>query len=173
MKPWKRSATAILATLTLLASFAVAQQTSNTTANETGGTPAKHMHHGMWGHPFAGRMAQQLNLTDTQKQQIKTLLQSEKPTIQPLTASLASDRKAMWEATASGKFDETQVRSIANQQAQTMAQLMVERERIKSKIYNTVLTADQKTKADQMLAQFEARRAERQQKHQTQSQPQQ
>ncbi len=96
------------------------------------------------------RIAQYLNLTDAQKGQIKTMWQAEKPTMQPLLQQLAENRKAMLAATANGKFDEAAVRNIANQQANVIAQLTVERERLISQVYNQVLTPEQRTKADQL-----------------------
>ncbi len=104
-----------------------------------------------------GRIAQYLNLTDAQKSQVQTMWQAEKPTMQPLLQQLADNRKAMLAATANGKFDEAAVRTIATQQANVMAQLAVERERLISQVYNQVLTPEQRTKADQ----FRQKRADR------------
>jgi periplasmic protein CpxP/Spy len=103
------------------------------------------------------RIAAYLNLTDAQKAQIKQMWQAEKPTVQPLLEQLAANRKSMLAATANGKFDEAAVRNIAAQQASVMSQLAVERERLISQVYNQVLTADQRAKADQ----FRQKRADR------------
>jgi Spy/CpxP family protein refolding chaperone len=62
---------------------------------------------------------------------------------------------------ASGPFDENKTRALATQNAQTMIDLQVEHERIKSEILQ-ILTADQKTK----LAQIEASHAARMSQHQ-------
>jgi len=113
--------------------------------------PGKGMHRGGWGRHgmFLRHMARELNLTDAQKAQIKSLAQAERPAIQPLVQQLAGLRKQMLTATANGAFDQEKVQAIANQQAQILAQLMVARQQLQSKIYNTVLTSDQKAKADQ------------------------
>jgi Spy/CpxP family protein refolding chaperone len=103
------------------------------------------------------RIAAYLDLTDAQKTQVKQMWQAEKPAVQPLLEQLSANRKAMLVATANGKFDETAVRNIATQQANVMSQLAVERERLISQVYNQVLTADQRTKADQ----FRQKRADR------------
>ncbi len=105
-----------------------------------------HGHRGM----LMGRMARQLNLTDAQKAQIKSLRDQERPAIQPLLQQLAANHKEMLAATANGNFDEAKVRSIAGQEGQIMAQLLVARQQMMSKIYNTVLTSEQKVKFDQL-----------------------
>ena len=102
---------------------------------------------------FGERMAAELGLSDQQKTQIKTILQNEKTKVQPLRDQLRTEHQQMAALTKGGAFDETQVRNLANQEAQTQANLIVERERVKSEIYQ-VLTPDQRTKADQMQAQF-------------------
>ncbi len=105
-----------------------------------------HGHRGM----LMGRLTRELNLTDAQQAQIKTLRQQQRPVIQPLLQHLAANHQEMLAATAKGSFDEAKVRSIANQQGQIMAQLLVARQETMSKIYNTVLTSEQKAKFDQL-----------------------
>lgn len=106
-----------------------------------------------WSGHRHGRMeylAKQLDLTDAQKAQIKTMMQAQKATVRPLMQQMAQNRLAMLNATASGAFDQARVQAIANQQSQLMAQLQVQRAQLHSQIYNQVLTADQKAKADQL-----------------------
>jgi Spy/CpxP family protein refolding chaperone len=124
------------------------------------------------GRHFGERMAAELGLTDQQKTQIQQILQNEKANVQPLREQLRNQHQQMLAATRGGAFDEPQVRTIANQQAQTQANLMVEREKVKAEIYK-VLTPDQRAKADQLQAQFanRGRRGLRGQK--TQAPPQQ
>ena len=100
----------------------------------------------MFGH--MGWIARKLDLTDTQKTQLQAAIQAERPNFEPLVKQLAANHQQMLVATRGGNFDEAQVRTLANQQAQTLADLMVIRERVIAKVYSTVLTADQKTKAD-------------------------
>ena len=107
----------------------------------------------MFGHRL-GWIARKLDLTDTQKTQIESMIQAERPNFQPLVKQLAAEHQQMLAATRGGSFDEAQVRPLANQQAQTLADLMVIRERVISKVYNTVLTPDQKTKADALRQQM-------------------
>ncbi len=97
-----------------------------------------------------GYLAKELNLTDAQKAQIKTMAQAQRATVRPLMQQMAQNRLAMLNATASGAFDQAKVQAIANQQSQIMAQLAVQKASFRSQIYNQVLTADQKAKADQL-----------------------
>jgi len=101
----------------------------------------------MFGHHM-GWIARKLDLSDAQKTQIQSLIQAERPNFAPLMKQLAANHQQMLVATRGGSFDEAQVRTLASQQAQTLAELMVIRERVISKAYNTVLTPDQRTKAD-------------------------
>lgn len=107
----------------------------------------------IFGHRM-GWIARKLDLSDAQKTQIQSMIQAERPNFEPLVKQLAADHQQMLAATRSGSFDEAQVRTLANQQAQTLAELMVIRERVISKVYNTVLTPDQKTKADTLRQQM-------------------
>ena len=104
---------------------------------------------------IVGRIARRLDLTDAQQTRVKAILEAERQNVAPLFAQAAKNRQQLHEATANGKFDEAQVRAIAAQQAQTMTELIVAKERVKSKIYNEVLTPEQRTKADQLMQRME------------------
>jgi periplasmic protein CpxP/Spy len=110
--------------------------------------------------PFHGmmseRMAADLSLTDAQKTDVKSLVNAERATVEPLMSQLEQNRQEMRAATKNGNFDEAQVRSLAQQHAKIMTELIVERERTKAKIYG-LLTAEQKAKADQLMDHFEMR----------------
>lgn len=97
-----------------------------------------------------------LALTDAQKQQIKAVLEAEKPVVQPLIVELATNRQALLTATDKGQFNESEVQAIATRQGQTMSQLIVEKERVKAKVY-AILTPAQQAKAEKMRALFEDR----------------
>ncbi len=104
---------------------------------------------------IVARIARRLDLTDTQQAKVKSILEAERQNVAPLFAQAAKNRQQLHEATANGKFDEAQVRTIAAQQGQTMTELIVARERVKSKIYNDVLTPEQRTKADELMQRME------------------
>jgi Spy/CpxP family protein refolding chaperone len=117
-----------------------------------------------WGghhHSRMAWMAKELNLTDAQKAQIKTIMQSQRASLRPLMLQLEQNRQAELTATTGGAFDQAKVQALATQRSQIMAQLLVQNAQVRSQIYNTVLTADQKAKADQMQQKRLARINER------------
>ena len=95
-------------------------------------------------------MSRELNLTDAQKEQVKSIIDGQHSAEEAREAKLDDLRKQLDAATANGQFDETKVRDLANQQAQLQADGMVEHLRTHSKIYS-LLTAEQRTKADEMM----------------------
>jgi len=90
-----------------------------------------------------------LDLNDAQQQQVKSLVEAQRPVLKGLMQQMASQRAQMMAATQNGQFDAAKVQAIANQQGQTMANLIVVRQELQSKIY-TLLTPEQRTKFDQM-----------------------
>ena len=103
-----------------------------------------------------GFYADALDLSSSQQDQIKAIWQKEKPTIQPLMQQMHQNHAAMDALIENGTFDEAKTRALATQNAQTMIDLEVEHARIKSEMLQ-VLTADQKTKFQQIEAKHEAR----------------
>ena len=106
-----------------------------------------------WGFHGPGRfpaafITRELNLTDTQKTQIKGIWNTERPTLTPLLREMLNGCDQMASANANGNFDEVKARAIADKQAATVSQLFVERERLISRIYNEVLTPEQRVKAE-------------------------
>ena len=101
-------------------------------------------------HGHMGYLAKELNLTDAQKTQIKTIMQAQRTTMRPLMQQLMQNRVDTINATSGGAFDQAKIQALANQRAQIMAQLEVQKAQIHSQIYNQVLTSDQKAKADQL-----------------------
>jgi Spy/CpxP family protein refolding chaperone len=139
---WK-FAVALLAVV-LCGAFIIsyAQQTDN-----SGPKPAwaGHYHGAHMAHMFKA-----LNLTDAQKEQVKSIMQANRASTRPLMQQLQQNHLAMLTATSGGAFDQAKVTALANQQAQLMAQMTVQKESIKSQIYNQVLTPEQRATADQM-----------------------
>lgn len=107
-------------------------------------------------HHMLAVMARHLELTDAQKADIRTILTDERSVIQPLVHQLLENRRSLQTVTAGGQFDETQVRAIAEKQAQVLAQLIVEKERVKSEVYQ-VLTPEQQARADKVRERLESR----------------
>jgi periplasmic protein CpxP/Spy len=109
---------------------------------------------GMFGH-MLGFYADALDLTSAQQDQIKAIWQKEKPTIKPLMQQMHQNRAAMDALVENGAFDEAKVQALATQHAQTAIALEVEHARMKAQMLQ-VLTADQKTKYQQLEAKHEA-----------------
>jgi len=109
-------------------------------------------HHGPLGY-----VAHQLNLSETQKSQIKSIWEAERPTVASLVQELASEGKEMDSVTAQGSIDDGKVQAIAARQGETIAKLSVEKERLKSKVYTTVLNPEQRTKADELQKTWHSR----------------
>lgn len=107
-----------------------------------------------------------LDLNDVQQAEINDILAKEKPTVEPLIRQLALGHQQIEQLEQASSFDETKARTLATQQSQTMAELMVEKARIKSELMQ-VLTTEQKAK----MAQFQARQHARLQKRLEQVQP--
>jgi len=129
---------------------------------------AQHRH--MGGHDgwMLKRMTKQLNLTDAQQTQIKGIMAGEKTKIQPLMQQLRQNEQAE-QANINGTFDENQARAFAGKQAQLTADLIVEKERMRSQVY-AVLTPEQRQKAQQLMQERQQHRQERMKKHAEQTQ---
>jgi Spy/CpxP family protein refolding chaperone len=110
-----------------------------------------------WGGGPLRAMARELDLTDIQKQQIKAIWQTEKPAVAGLLRELADEQKDMNLANAAAKFDENSIAPIASRQAATLSKLMIEKEKVISTIYLTVLTPDQRIRADRWRAKWPSR----------------
>jgi Spy/CpxP family protein refolding chaperone len=122
-------------------------------------------HHGRGFDRGLAMLSWKLDLTDAQRAQVKTMFNSEMSTVEPLLQQLAAEQNQMFAATSKGTFDEVRVKTIADQQSQAIAQLLIEKERFISQVYNHVLNPDQRMKADTMLQEWEQRINQRLQEH--------
>ena len=126
-------------------------------------------HHG-WGGPGGGMgyLARELNLTDAQKAQVKTIMQANHANMKPIMQQMEQNRVALLTATANGAYKDaatqTQIQNLANQQSLLEAQMIMNREKVKYLIYTQVLTADQQAKAEQLRTQEISRITEHLQK---------
>jgi len=101
-------------------------------------------------HFLAQHIANDLNLSDEQRTQIKTILQTERPAIQTLVHKFEAQNDQLH---AKGSFDEAYVRSVAQQQSASYADALVEREKVRSEIM-AVLNPDQQQKLKQLTTEF-------------------
>jgi protein CpxP len=118
-------------------------------------------HH--WRHKHHFRLWKKLNLTDAQKKEMFSIRLDERAIMKPLFEKLRSEREQL-HALPMGQFDEAKIRAIAKGQADTLTELLVEKQRMKSKLY-AVLTPEQRAKAEQIRQEWKARRAEECKKH--------
>lgn len=93
-----------------------------------------------------------LNLTDDQRAQIKTILQDERPAIEAIAEKIEAGNRQLRSKPA---FDEAFVRSVAQQQAANITDAIVEREKIRSEIF-AVLNPDQQKKLDEISQDWRA-----------------
>jgi periplasmic protein CpxP/Spy len=100
--------------------------------------------------------ADYLDLSDAQQSQAKEILAKEMPALQPLLRQRLQAEKQLRELAMNGPYDEAKVRYIANQQAQVMTELSVQKARIESELFQ-LLTPDQKTKLHQFFDKHEER----------------
>lgn len=112
-----------------------------------------HHQRGHWGHHH--HFGEMLNLTDNQKKEMFSIKLDERAKIKPLFQSLKGAREQLGALVRSGKFDEAKVRAIANSQAATIANLIVEKTRMRSRMY-AVLTPEQRTKMEKMRESWKA-----------------
>lgn len=111
-----------------------------------------------WGRFGAmGYVAHELNLSQEQRQQIRSMWQTERPAVSGLIQEFAAENREMDQATAKGNVDESKVQEIATRQGATLAKLLVEKEHFKAKIYTTVLNPEQRTKADALQSRWHER----------------
>jgi len=92
-----------------------------------------------------------LELTETQKEQIKAIAEAEDAKVESDLKQLDDARQALDDAAAKGQFNETQIRAIATSQAQAMIELTVSKARKDAAIYQ-VLTPEQRAQLDQFRA---------------------
>jgi Spy/CpxP family protein refolding chaperone len=103
-------------------------------------------HHGPMGY-----VAHELNLSDTQKSQIKSILEGERPNIADIIREFASEEKEMDALSfQDGAPDQGRIQDIATRQGATLAKLFAEKEKLTARIYSQVLNPAQRTKADDL-----------------------
>ncbi len=105
-----------------------------------------HRHFGRHHGHFA--LWKKLNLTDAQRNQIKTIASEEHSKMKPLFQQLKAGRDQL-RALPKGQFDEAKVRTIAKGQTDIRTEMIVTKERMKSRMY-AVLTPEQQAKAEKL-----------------------
>ena len=109
-------------------------------------------------HGPIGFLAHELDLSETQKSQIKTIWEGERPNISELVREFASEQKEMDALTfQDGAADEGRIHDISVRQGATLAKLFAEKEKLTAKIYLQVLNPAQRTKADELRKRWSSR----------------
>ena len=134
----KRILIGIAAAGVLAAGFAIAQTTATPQAGAAQGNGVRAL--------VQKRMLQALNLTDTQKQQAKTIFQSARQTAQPLAQQLKQDRAALTAAVEAG--DSAKIQQLSTDMGSLRGNVLGVRSLAMAKFY-ALLTPDQKTKAEE------------------------
>jgi Spy/CpxP family protein refolding chaperone len=105
--------------------------------------------------PFAlEKIADELNLSDEQRAQIKQILETEKTKVQALMETARATHEQLKDLGTDGIFNEEKVNRLSAQQAETTRQLIIEKERTKAAVF-AVLTPEQRTKAAELKNKFE------------------
>jgi Spy/CpxP family protein refolding chaperone len=99
-------------------------------------------------------LAQRLQITDEQRTQIQSIVQTEKSLLQPHMQALRETRQQLREATRDGVYDENQVRELVAQQTQALGELLVARHRVEAQIYE-ILTPAQREELEQLRGRFD------------------
>lgn len=94
-------------------------------------------------------MFRELNLTDAQKQQIKTLREKQRTDSESYHEQLREIGEQMRPLVEAASFDEAAVRALLAKEAQLETELKLIRIRTDNAVFN-VLTAEQKAKLDEL-----------------------
>jgi len=154
MKATSSKVLSVALAFALLGSVAIAQ-----------GPPRGSMHEGgFFGGHALDFFSDVLNLSDAQQAQIKQIMESNRPTVEPLFHQEMQNKKAMMQLIMSGNFDEAKAEALAKESATVHAQIEVAHARSLAQAYQ-VLTAEQKTKLSEFMARREQRMREHMQEH--------
>ncbi|HEX8502191.1 MAG TPA: Spy/CpxP family protein refolding chaperone [Pyrinomonadaceae bacterium] len=108
--------------------------------------------------PFGGRLAERLNLTDAQREQLRQIGERYRQTFSA-QRERGGGRGRGFDPLAGGAFDEAAVRAAAQARANAQVEREVARARMTHEMYN-VLTAEQKAQLAAERQQMEQRRQE-------------
>ena len=102
-------------------------------------------------------MTHELKLNQPQEAKIQTLWQAERPTISADLHEFLAEDKEMNAIAVQRIPDQSKVQEIADRETATVGKLLVEKMRLQSKIYSTVLTPEQRAKAAELQKKWESR----------------
>jgi protein CpxP len=109
---------------------------------------------------FGGRMFENLNLTDAQREQIRQIAARYHEGFKAQRQANRGERRGGFDVFKGGTFDEAAVRAAAQARANAQVEMEVQRARMMFEMYN-VLTPEQKAQLAAERQQREQRRQER------------
>jgi len=99
------------------------------------------------------KIASELGMSEQQKTEAKQILEETKTRVEPLFVTLKESRQQIKDLGTDGSFDEAKVTQIADQRAESMKQLFIEKEKAKARLF-AILTPEQREKAKQLHEHF-------------------
>jgi periplasmic protein CpxP/Spy len=96
------------------------------------------------------RMSTALQLTDTQREQVRAILAAEREQTAPLQVKMHQERTALRAAIHAGTAQEAEIRAQVAAQAETKAELMIRRAATRNEIH-ALLTPEQRVLAAEMM----------------------
>ena len=102
------------------------------------------------------RMLHQLDLSDEQREQVRTILEAARPEFRAHMEAIRSARQELRNLDPA-TFDEAKVRTLARAQADRMVELAVLGQKVRAQVW-AVLTPEQREKAAEARARAEERR---------------
>lgn len=112
-------------------------------------------HRGMQGMPMVEhlkRALHRLDLSDEQKESIRTILQDMKAELGPIMAEMKAGHMHLMELIKSAEYDEDAVAELATKEGKLVAQRMIMAGRALAEVYS-YLTDEQRVQLDEMAAQ--------------------
>ena len=111
------------------------------------------------GPPHAGRLSktlESLGLSTEQKQQVKTVLKENGPTVRPLIEKFVAERRQLRTIIHTEPIDDTAIRAQTTRIASLEADMAINRAHIGQQI-RTILTPEQRQKAEELFKKADAR----------------
>lgn len=114
---------------------------------------------GMMGRGGPGLELRQLNLTDAQGQQIRTLTQQHREQTKAAATRLHTAMEAQRKAVETVPLDEAAIRATTQELVEAQTELAIERARLHAEVF-ALLTPEQQAQAAKLRAEREARRSQ-------------
>lgn len=112
----------------------------------------------------------QLDLTDAQRDQVRTVLQNHRDQMQQLAKQAGAARLALRQATEAEPFDENAVRTASSGLGAVMADQAVLRAKVRAEVMQ-ILTPEQRAKAAELRTRADQRMQQRRQRLEQRRQP--